>query len=378
MLDSRCRRINPTLAVAHAVPARDDSHSITGDWSQGEEKQKMPTRKPSGLSRRKFLAGCAGGAVGAGLWCGTQNGFAAQPKPKAQIAITMDLEMSRDYPQRGMREWDYEKGNLDEATKRYSVEAARLVRSYGGVIHFFCVGRTLEQPDVSWLKEIAEAGHPIGNHTYDHVNILARSAPEIQYRFQRSPWLIREKEVAAVIRQNIVMAGDAMQQRLGVNAQGFRTPGGFSRGLLDRDDLQQMLLELGFRWASALYPPHQSGKPMEPPGAEVYDDIVRAQQRAQPFAYESGLIEVPMSPISDVTAFRSHFWKREWFVEAISRAVEWAIEQGAVHDFLCHPSCMVVEDPEFETIRRMCELVKAAGDRAEIADLSRIAARVEQ
>jgi hypothetical protein len=34
-----------------------------------------------------------------------------------RIAITMDLEMSRDYPQRGMREWDFQKGNLDEETK---------------------------------------------------------------------------------------------------------------------------------------------------------------------------------------------------------------------------------------------------------------------
>ncbi|MFN0055855.1 MAG: polysaccharide deacetylase family protein [Planctomycetales bacterium] len=41
------------------------------------------------------------------------------------------------------------------------------------MIHFFCVGRVLEQPNVDWLKEIAAAGHPIGNHTYDHVAVLA-------------------------------------------------------------------------------------------------------------------------------------------------------------------------------------------------------------
>ena len=34
--------------------------------------------------------------------------------------------MSREYPQRGMMEWDFQKGNLDEATKKYSVAAAKL------------------------------------------------------------------------------------------------------------------------------------------------------------------------------------------------------------------------------------------------------------
>ena len=33
--------------------------------------------------------------------------------------------------------------------------------------------RVLEQADVGWLRGIVEAGHPVGNHTYDHVNVTA-------------------------------------------------------------------------------------------------------------------------------------------------------------------------------------------------------------
>ena len=76
------------------------------------------------------------------------------------------------YPRRGMTEWDYEKGNLDDATKQYAVEAGRLVKQAGGRMHFFCVGRVLEQPEMEWLKQIA-ADHAVGNHTYDHVYVLA-------------------------------------------------------------------------------------------------------------------------------------------------------------------------------------------------------------
>jgi hypothetical protein len=83
-----------------------------------------------------------------------------------------------------------------------------------------------------------------------------------------------------------------------------------------------------------------------------------------------------MSPISDVNAFRTNYWKLDWFLKAIRMSLEWAIERGAVFDFLAHPSCLVVEDPEFQTIRLICDLVKKAGDRAEIVGLDKIAASV--
>jgi hypothetical protein len=56
--------------------------------------------------------------------------------------------------------------------------------------------------------------------------------------------------------------------------------------------------------------------------------------------------------------------------------VEWAIETGSVFDFLAHPSCLVVEDPKFETMRLICDLVRDAGERAELCDLGQIAERV--
>src|SRR5207245_1618409 len=40
---------------------------------------------------------------------------------KALIAITLDLEMSRNFPRWEDTHWDYEKGNLNEETKRYTV-----------------------------------------------------------------------------------------------------------------------------------------------------------------------------------------------------------------------------------------------------------------
>ncbi len=331
------------------------------------------TADPNAPSRRDFLASVT--AAGAALAAPRRSPAEGQGGDRALIAITLDLEMSRHYPTWDDTHWDYEKGNLDDATKRYAVEAARRVKAQGGRIHFFALGRTMEQEDVGWLRAIAEDGHPIGNHTYDHVNVLATRPEDIQFRFQRCPWLIAGEEPSAVIAENIQLAAAALKSRIGIDPAGFRTPGGFYNGLTDRPDVQRMLLDQGYPWVSSRYPSHPVGEPGTPPGEEIFDGIVAAQAQAQPFTYPSGLVEVPMSPISDVNAFRSARWSRDAFLEAIRRGVSWAIERRAVFDFLAHPSCLVVADPRFQTIDLICDLVRAAGDRAALVDLGTIATR---
>jgi hypothetical protein len=308
------------------------------------------------ITRRTFVTGFAAAAA------------AQTPSRRARIAITLDLEMSRNFPTWETTHWDYEKGNLDAATKRYALEAARRVEARGGRIHFFAVGRVFEQEDIGWLQEIVRAGHPVGNHTYDHVYVLATKSEEVQFRFRRAPWLMRGQTPAAVVAENVRLCTEAMKARLGIEPNGFRTPGGFGQGLSGRADVQRMLLEQGFRWCSGKYPRH----PVDV--AEPGKYLPAALREAQPFAYpETGLIEVPMSPVSDIGAFRSGRWPLARFLDAIRFAVAWTIQNGAVFDFLGHPSCLLVTDPQMQVFDLICELVKQAGDRAELATLDAIA-----
>ena len=53
----------------------------------------------------------------------------------------------------------------------------------------------------------------------------------------------------------------------------------------------------------------------------------------------------------------------------------WVIDNGAVFDFLGHPSCLYVVDPKLEAVQLMCEMVRKAGDRAALANLDELAAR---
>jgi peptidoglycan/xylan/chitin deacetylase (PgdA/CDA1 family) len=322
-------------------------------------------------TRRQFLAAASAGLAGVGA---TPVRGAAEGD-KALVAITLDLEMSRNFPAPADLHWDYEKGNLNAETKAYAVEACRRVKAAGGVVHCFAVGRVFEQEDVAWLEGIARAGHPVGNHTYDHVNVLATRPEDVQFRFRRAPWLIEGRAPNDVIRDNVRLATAAIKTRLGREPAGFRTPGGFRDGLRDRPDVRAMLKDQGFGWVSSLYPAHEPPRPLEVPGAAVYESIVRAQVEAQPFAYPDGLVEVPMSPISDIGAFRTGRWRLEWFLEAVRLGVEWAIEHRAVYDFLGHPSCLYVTDPGFRAIGLICDLVSKAGDRAAIVGLDALAAR---
>jgi peptidoglycan/xylan/chitin deacetylase (PgdA/CDA1 family) len=324
-------------------------------------------------TRRGLLAS----ALSAGLaaaWPMPRTFADPPPAKKALISITLDLEMSRNFPTRDQTHWDYEKGNLDAATKRYAVEAARRVKAHGGVIHFFALGQTMEQEDVGWLREIVAQGHPVGNHTYDHVNVKATRREDIQFRFRRAPWLIEGKAISEVIADNIRLAERAMKHRIGIAPAGFRTPGGFNNGLEDRPDLQALLLKLGYPWVSSKYPAHPiAGVSGETPDDKVTAGILAAQDQAQPFVYPSGLVELPMSPISDVTAFRAGRWPLPAFLEAIRAAVARAIERRAVFCFLGHPSCLGVVDPSHRTIEMIADLVRAAGDRAAIVGLEMIA-----
>ncbi len=324
------------------------------------------------LTRRRLLAGAV--AAGMGYLFAKAPAFDKDAESdKALVAITLDLEMSRNFPRWEDTHWDYEKGNLDEASKRYTVEACRRVKGHGGVVHLFAVGRTFEQESVAWLKDLVVAGHPVGNHTYDHVNVLARRPEDVQFRFNRAPWLIEGKSPAAVIRDNVRLTTVAMRARLGVPPAGFRTPGGFNTGLADRPDVRKMLRDEGFTWVSSKYPAHPLGAVGKPPGEGVYQAVVKAQAQAQPFVYPDGLVEVPMSPVSDISAFRGGRWRLAWFLEALRRAVGWCIEHGAAFDFLGHPSCLNVVDPRFEAIELICELVRRSKGRAVLADLGTIA-----
>src|SRR5262249_20587411 len=164
------------------------------------------------------------------------------------------------------------------------------------------------------------------------------------------------------------MTSQAIKAELKADVAGFRSPGGFLAGLRDRPDVQKLLLNEGFDWVSTQYAGVKELKEGTKPSREVYEAIVKSQDACQPHHDPNGLVEVPMSTISDIHAFRVARWKLPDFLKAIEGALDWVIEKRAVFDFLAHPSCLYVTDPKFEAVELICDKVKAAGDKAALAD----------
>jgi hypothetical protein len=181
------------------------------------------------------------------------------------------------------------------------------------------------------------------------------------------------KTPTQVIDENIRMCTLAMKNRVGIEPNGFRTPGGFADGLRDRPDIQNMLLSQGFTWVSSLYPHHPVKPETGAPQAGELEAVVTAQEAAQPFVYPSGLIELPMNPASDVTTMRTGRWKLADFRKTVEAGLNWCIENGKVWDFLSHPSALGVADPNFEIIDLIIDTVKRAGSRAQLVRLDTIA-----
>src|SRR5438477_329500 len=153
----------------HATAHRKSPHTPQNNQAA----RKSPTLNPHGkvtalpLHRRDFLRRSlmSGLSVAAISEWPIVTGEQKPASDKALVAITLDLEMSRNFPAWETTHWDYEKGNLNDETKRWSVEACRRVRQAGGHAHCFAVGRVFEQADVTWLRDLVRAGHAVGHHT---------------------------------------------------------------------------------------------------------------------------------------------------------------------------------------------------------------------
>lgn len=135
-----------------------------------------------------------------------------------------------------------------------------------------------------------------------------------------------------------------------------------------------MLQRHGFRWISATSRKTIPGITGQSPGLDVWNSIATELPNSQPFRCpETGLLDIPMSPVSDIQGFRNGRWKLDDFVTILERILDWTIERGQTFDFLGHPSCIGVVDPEMKTLNMICRKVRTSNGRATLVTLNDIA-----
>ena len=208
------------------------------------------------------------------------------------LSLTFDIEMTPNFPY-WTSKWNHRKGEIDEGTKLYLRRMSEIAKSYGVKLQFFLVGSALEDPDIDYLKQLVADGHAIDNHTYTHVNVKAKDIAGLQEVYANAPWRAVGLSPLEVIRQEIRQTNSAIEEKLGVKAQGFRTPGGFEGGLDDVPDVQDVLKDEGFRFASANYH-YPVDRLVRHQPTEVLEGAFRASlDKLQPYRYPNGLLEIP-------------------------------------------------------------------------------------
>lgn len=251
-------------------------------------------------------------------------------KPAASISLDLDNLWSYLKTQ-GAPGWESYPSYLDQVVPRILETLDRC----GQRITFFIVGQdaTLESNRAA-LKSIADAGHEIANHSFMH-----------------EPWLhLYSREQ---IHQEIRDAENAIAAVTGKTTQGFRGPG-FSTSPLVRE----VLAERGYAYDASIFPSALG------PVARLFfflNSKLSAEEKAQrkglygkfsdafgtlqPFAWENGLMEVPVTtmPLLRLPMHTTYLMflaqKSEWLAKLYwNTAVTLCRVRGVAPSLLLHPT----------------------------------------
>jgi len=193
---------------------------------------------------------------------------------RCAIALSYDTDMAGGYAPDGVCH-----GRTAPFLAEYMLRLCDTAERHDVALHFFKIANGLE-PDVDagHLEEILARGHVVDSHTYSHVPLVTDDLEALDDEVSRANRLLRE--------------------RLGVTSTVLRGPGGYAEGLRGLPENQRIILDKGFRWVSGEYSDNLRSGEL---GAAVRNPSVDV-----PYAYDSGLIELPIQTWTDRSFFDTH------------------------------------------------------------------------
>ena len=260
---------------------------------------------------------------------------------KCAVAIGYDVDMPGDLDYLYVKELGWQggcHGHLNEDVINYVKTVVNISERYDAKLQFFLQGNTFEDPVEHWI-DIAERGHAIDQHTYNHISLPHTPLETIESEVARTKRLIEDK--------------------LGVVNIGLRGPGGYRNGLRERGDIQQILIEAGIKFVTT----------QDAFGHEDLSDEKMAETIAdtQPYYYdETGLLEIPFCGYQDREFFDLDCGPRlgtleEW-IEYLKRTVDFVYEHGLIYGLVVHPSTGFKHDPAGESIRELLSYCRQKED----------------
>jgi len=219
-------------------------------------------------------------------------------------------------------------GHLNEDIEKYILRLAGLAEDHGARLQFFLEGNTMEDPPDLWI-EILKRGHAVDQHTYDHISLVNTPLDEI--------------------RRQLTLTKDLLAERLNTDNIGLRGPGGYAMGLHGRQDVQQVIVEAGIKYAST----QDAYKPSKNPAFQPPTDerTIEMLGDLQPCYYPTGLLEIPFCCWQDRSFFDVDVGGDptrpvdDW-IAYLKRAVDFVYDRGLFLTLTVHPSTGFKHDPE--------------------------------
>ncbi len=292
------------------------------------------------------------------------------------VCLTFDLEMNSNFPY-WTSYWDDKKGAIDTDTKKYVQSMNAVASEFDALLHYFIVGSALEDENLDYLHETVAGGHGIGNHTYSHCNIKAKSYEDVQQIYRQGLVNPESRVPNEVKRWEIQRTNSLIKDKLHAEVSTFRSPGGFDNGLHDVPDIRDILSEEGFSLVSSRYISYLA-EDSSPTAEELGDCFRKSVDTLKPYRYPDGLIEAPLAGMTDVEAFRLQKVDLGYFLEATRVGINTAYENGIFFTNTCHPSVLASMDPHLRWLRLVFEEASKKPGGARFITINQLRDELEQ
>jgi len=281
---------------------------------------------------------------------------------RCAICLTYDTDMAGGYaPPGGSCH-----GHTMPALQEYILRLCDTAESFGARLQFFQIGNGLEDKDVHYLREVLQRGHVVDSHTYSHIALITDDRKALD--------------------EELALTNQLLEQRLGWKSTVLRGPGGYHEGLRGYTGNQRIIMKNGFHWVSCEWNRTLLEQPLE--------RAIEAPAHDVPYAYDSGLIELPLQGFTDRVWFETvkmadrelyDAWRAEWGHRAVPAGARapWTAEDAleswieynlATADFtydngllwvICwHPYSHYLHDPDNRMLPALLEHCAAKKEKA--------------
>ncbi len=224
-------------------------------------------------------------------------------------------------------------GHLNDDIRNYIKTLATIAEHYDAQLHFFIQGNTFEKTvDTAFWQEFAKRGHAIDSHMYYHDDLIDTPVDEVRSQLTRTKKII--------------------ESRLKTENIGLRGPGGYNNALCDREDVQQVVLDVGMKWVSTQF---------QYPRSESDNDQnwINMIPKQQPFYYKTGLLEIPFCGHQDRSFFDVDMGGAprpidEW-IAYLKGCVDLACERNLFLALTVHPSTSFKHDRKARYVKELLE-----------------------